>query len=101
MVYAMFNTLAPTITLQGVIYDPDRFVGELVQIDNSDNVIYSAFSGTWIQDTSIYKIIRISHNNTGTSMDIDFVPITTLLNPTDFYIVDTSYNAATSKKLAF
>lgn len=101
MVYALFNTLAPSITLQGVIYDPDRFVGELVQIDNSDNVIYSSFAGTWIQDTSIYKIIRISHNGTGTSMDIDFVPITTLLNPTDFYIVDTTYNSATSKKLAF
>lgn len=101
MVYNTFSDVRPTVTLQGVIYDPDRFVGELVQVDNTDNVVYSGFTQTWVQDTSIYRIIRIAHNNTGTSMDIDLVPITTLLNPTDFYIVNTSYTSAISKQLAF
>lgn len=99
MVYEFFNSARRVITLSNCIYDPDRFVGELVQINNIDNVTYNGT--TFVQDTTLYRIIKISHNNTGTSMDIDLITVDGMLQTSDVYILDTSYVSTVSKRISF
>jgi len=99
MVHTFFSSARRIITLSNCIYDPDRFVGELVQINNIDNVTYNGT--TFVQDTTLYRIIRISHNATGTSMDIDLITVDGMLKTDDMYIVGNSYVSTDNKKVSF
>jgi hypothetical protein len=99
MVHTFFSSARRIITLSNCIYDPDRFVGELVQIFNSDNMTYNGTS--FVTDSTLYRIIRIGHNATGTSMDIDFITVDGMLQTNDMYIVGNSYVSTDNKKVSF
>jgi hypothetical protein len=89
MVYDFYSEYRPTITLRGCIYDTDRYVGEVVQVANNDNVYYNG--ATFVQDVGYYRIISINHANTGSSMDITLVSLADLPQRPLMYIVDETY----------
>jgi len=91
MIYDFYVQNKPIITLNGMIFDVDRTVGELVKVDSNYN---NNDPGT------LYRIIKIGHN-IGTSMDVDLVNITTIYNRTDIFIVGTSYSDGDVKRLGY
>ncbi len=91
MIYDFYVDIKPIITLEGVQYDPDRFVGELVKLDS----IYNSST------TDIYRIIKIGHSSIGTRMDVDLVKVTGLPQTSDMFIIGTSYSGATVKQLSY
>lgn len=99
MVYDFYSQYRPIITLTDSIYDPDRYVGEIVQVFNEDNVVYDGTS--FVQDTGFYRIIGITHNDTGASMDIELVSIAGLPDRQDMYIVDTVYSGSDTRLISY
>lgn len=99
MVHDFYSSYRPIITLTDSIYDPDRYVGEIVQCANDDNVIYSG--GSFIQDTGLYRIIGITHSNTGANMDIELVSIAGLPDRNDMYIVNTVYASGDTRLISY
>lgn len=91
MIYDFYVESRPVITLSGVQFDTDRFVGELVQFSSQYNV---DVVGT------VYRIIKIGYN-IGTSMDISMVSVATLKKRPDFFIIGTSYSGATVRELGY
>lgn len=92
MIYDFYNELRPIITLDNVMYDPDRFVGEIVQLSSRYN--NDAFKK--------FRIIKIAHNNLGTTMSVDLVQVTSVPKRSDMFIIgDTSYTGATVKQLSY
>lgn len=91
MIYDFYNELRPIITLDNVQYDPDRFVGEIVKLSSryNDNPAVT------------YRIIKIAHNNLGTSMSVDLVQATNLPKRSNMFIIGTSYSSGDTKQLSY
>lgn len=91
MIYDFYNELRPIITLDNVQYDTDRFVGEIVQLSSRYN-----------DDAAKYfRIIKIAHNNLGTTMSIDLVQITSIPNRSDMFIINGSYSGSDTRELSY
>lgn len=91
MIFEFYNELLPIITLNNVQYDPDRFVGEIVQIDsiyNSDIAKY-------------FRIIRIAHEQLGTSMSVGLVQVTDIPKRSDMFIIGDTYSAGDTRELSY
>lgn len=91
MIYDFYNELRPIITLDNVQYDPDRFVGEIVQLSSRFN-----------NDAAKYfRIIKIAHSNLGTTMSVDLVQITSIPKRSDMFIINGSYSSGDIKQLSY
>ncbi len=99
MIFDFYGINKPVITLSGVQFDPDRYIGELVKIQTQYNTILSG--GIETTNTNIYRITSIAHDNTGTKMDISCVEVADLPNRSDMFIIGTVYAGATSKQLSY
>jgi len=91
MIYDFYSVLKPIITLDNVQYDPDRFIGEIVQIDSTYNS----------DATKYYRIIKVAHQNIGTSMSIGLVEITDLSKRSDMFIIGDSYVSGDTRNLSY
>jgi hypothetical protein len=100
MIYDFYSTPREIVTLQGCIYDPDRFVGEPIKIQSSFNRTYLG-GGSYMDNDDLYRIIAIRHSRTGTEMEIDAVNIEGLPTRDQFFIIGTTYSGANSRKLSY
>lgn len=99
MVYDFYAHNRPIVTLKNAIYDPDRFVGELVTLDSYYNRVYSG--GGYSSNNDLYRIINIRHSVTGTVMDVDLTVVTGLPTRDQMFLVGTSYLSANTRKLSY
>lgn len=91
MIYDFYNELRPIISLGGVMYDPDRFVGEIVKI-----------ASTYNNDAAKYfRIIKIGHEQLGTSMSVDLVQTTTIPKRNDMFIIGDTYSSGDVRQLSY
>lgn len=90
MIYDFYVDNKPMITLSNVMFDPDRYVGELVKL----NCMYNS-------SADIYRIVRLSHTNGGTSMSVSLVNVTGIPERSQMFIVGTSYSDGTTKKVSY
>lgn len=91
MIYDFYNELRPIITLANVQYDPDRLVGEIVQIN-------SIFNNN---PAKYFRIIKIAHENIGTSMSVGLVEVTSIPKRSDMFIIGTSYSGTDTRELSY
>lgn len=91
MVRDFYGVARPIITLEGCGYDPDRYLGELV------NLTYSP----WGLSSVKHRIVQIEHDGTGTTMTVKLVPVSDLPTYSNFFIVGNSYNGSDSRKLGY
>lgn len=91
LIFDFYNELRPIITLSSVQYDPDRFIGEIVQLSSTFNNASSKH----------FRIIKIAHESLGTTMSVDLVEVGSLPNRSQMFIIGTSYTSGTVKKLSY
>jgi len=91
MIYDFYSVLKPIITLENVMYDPDRFIGEIVQLDSTYNS----------DATKYFRIIKIAHQSTGTVMTIDLIEVTSIPKRSDMFIIGDSYVAGDTRYLSY
>jgi hypothetical protein len=99
MVYDFYSQYRPIITLSNAIYDPDRFIGEIVQCINNDTDVWNGIM--WVDNTVYYRIIGIRHSNAGATMEFTLVPIDNIPNRQDMYIVDETYISTDVRLLSY
>lgn len=99
LVFDFYGINKPIVTLNGSQYDPDRYVGELVKVQTQYNTILSG--GIATTNTNLYRIIGISHSNTGTTMDITLVEVANLPKRQDMFILGQAYSGGDSKQLSY
>jgi len=90
MFYDFYSTNRGIITLTEVGFDPDRYLGEVVE------VTYSA----WGLNNARHRIIGIDYTN-GATMDVKLAPIEGLPTRDDVFIVNTTYTNTTVKKVSY
>lgn len=90
MVYDLYSQTGEIITLSGCAYDPDRFLGEIVSVTSAD----------WSLSAVAHRIIAIRPRH-GAWMDVDVCAIGSLPVNGDLFVIGTSYNASTTKKLGY
>lgn len=90
MIFDFYNDPKPIITLNNVIYDPDRFVGELVKLNSM-----------FRNDGAVYRIIKLSHENIGTSMSVSLVDVSNLPTRANMFIIGTAYSAGDTRQLSY
>lgn len=99
MVYDFYSAYREVITLSNVQYDPDRYIGEIVKVQSLHNQVFNGVS--YIDNTSLYRIIRISHEEIGTSMNIDLVNIDGLPSRANMFIIGNTYSSGDTKQLSY
>lgn len=81
MYYDFYNNSRAIITLGGMGYDPDRYIGEIIQFD------YTAWAYS-----GLYRITALRHDSTGSRMDADIVPVNNLPIRDEMFIIGTTYD---------
>jgi hypothetical protein len=99
MVYDFYYDTRPIITLNNVQYDPDRFVGEIVKVQSTHNRVWTGSSFT--NDTTLYRIIKISHDGIGTSMSIDLVSVAGIPSKSTMFIIGNTYSGSDNRSLSY
>jgi hypothetical protein len=90
MLYDFYHTNRAIITLDGVGYDPDRYLGEVVELSNDD----------WSIDHDRYRIISLEYQN-GAKMSVKLAPVEGLVTRDDVFIVATTYSDGTTKEVSY
>lgn len=91
MVKDFYQTARPTRVLSGCGYDPDRQVGETV------NLTYAP----WGLSAAPHRIIGIRHADTGATMEVTLVDSSGLIGTANVFIVGTSYAPGTVRQLSY
>jgi hypothetical protein len=78
------------VTLDGVGYDPDRYLGEVVTLTYSD----------WGLSAAEHRIIALDYNN-GAKMTVTLAPIEGLITRDDVFIVNNTYSDGTTKMVSY
>ncbi len=99
LIYAFYYDARPIITLDNVQFDPDRFVGEIVKVQSTYNRLWTGSS--WTNDNTLYRIIKIAHDGTGTSMTIDLVSVAGIPARQSMFIIGTSYTGTDNRSLSY
>lgn len=99
MIYDFYIGANPIVTLQDALYDPDRYVGELVQIHSTWNQIWNG--SAYIDNNNLHRIIGIAHDNTGQKMTLTLVDVTGVPNFSDMFIIGTVYAGADVNSLGY
>lgn len=90
MTYDFYAAATSTITITGVGYDMDRYVGETVGLTSTAQG-YSALD---------CRIVAIDEKD-GAAMDVDLAPIAGLPKRSGCWIVGTSYSGANTRELSY
>lgn len=90
MYWDFYHTNRAIVTLGGVGYDPDRYLGEVVTLTY----------GEWGLSASEHRIIALDYSN-GDTMSVTLAPIDGLPTRDDVFIVGASYTDGTSKMVSY
>lgn len=92
MAFDFYSQPRPVVTLSGCGYDPDRYVGERV------NLTYAG----WGYTNEPHRIVAIRPQD-GATMDLDLIPIGDLPVAGDFFQFNTTYASpgSTSRQLVY
>lgn len=90
MIYDFYHTNRALITLGNVGYDPDRYLGEVVEITFSE----------WSLSHTRHRIIALEYMN-GSLMNVTLAPIAGLVTREDVFIVGTTYNNGDLKQVSY
>lgn len=99
MVHDFNGTPRSMLTLDQCFYDPDRYLGEIVQCNNSENIEWNG--STWVSITSLYRITGIEYQDAGDWMSVSLISIAGLPVHDDFYIVDETYSNGDVRLLGY
>ena len=91
MIYDFYTANKPIIKLSGCMFDPDRYVGEIVYIASTNFQI----------DGEFYRIIGISHDSLGTTMDVSLVNVNSIPIHSDMFVVGDTYSDSDTKQLSY
>lgn len=91
MIYDFYVANKPVIKLSGVIFDTDRFVGEIVYLA----------SVNFQNDGEFYRIIALSHDGLGTSMDVSLVNVNSIPIHSDMFIIGDTYSDSDTRTLSY
>lgn len=91
MYWDFYSQPRPIVTLSGCGFDPDRYLGEVVNLT----------SQAWGVSAVPHRIVAIRPSRAGALMEVDLVPIAGLPKNADFYIGGQSYADATQLQLAY
>lgn len=86
-----YGTVRDRRTLAECGYDPDRAVGEVV------NLTYSPWSLSAVQ----HRISSVRHADTGGTMEVGLVPVSGLPSTSSVFLVGTSYSGSDSRELSY
>lgn len=90
MYYDFYHVNRALITLDGVGYDPDRYLGEVVTITYSD----------WGLSAAEHRIVSLDYSN-GATMTVGLAPIEGLITRDEVFIVGNIYTDGTTKKVSY
>lgn len=90
MYYDFYHVNRAIVTLGGVGYDPDRYLGEVVTLSYAE----------WGLSLSEHRIIGLDYTN-GSTMDVTLAPIDGLPIRSDMFIVGSSYSDGTTKLVSY
>jgi hypothetical protein len=90
MVMDFYATTRARRHVTGIGYDPDRVVGEVVTLTCDQPSISGA-----------HRMNTIAPGDTGATMDVDLVDVSDIPVLTDFFLVDTAYADATTRKWGY
>lgn len=90
MVYDFYHTNHAIITLDGVGYDPDRYLGEVVEVTNS----------SWGMTAKQHRIIGLDYTN-GATMTVKLAPLDDLPTSNDVFIVYHEYVNADERMVSY
>lgn len=90
MIYDFYHTNRALITLGGVGYDPDRYLGEVVELTFSE----------WSLSHAEHRIIALEYTN-GDLMNVTLAPIDGLPTRDDVFIVGVAYSDGTTKQVSY
>ncbi len=90
MYYDFYHVNRAIVTLGGVGYDPDRYLGEVVTLTYAE----------WGLSASEHRIISLDYSN-GETMVVGLAPIDGLPTRDDVFIVGSTYLDATTKMVSY
>lgn len=90
MVYDFYHENRAIVLLEGVGYDPDRYLGEVVEISNT----------AWGLSNAEHRIISLEYQN-GAKMSVRLAPIEGLVTRNDVFIVGTTYSDADVRLVSY
>lgn len=90
MYYDFYHVNRAIVTLDGVGYDPDRYLGEVVTLTHAE----------WGLSLAKHRIIALDYTN-GDSMRVSLAPISGLPTRDDVFIVGNTYSDGTVKMVSY
>lgn len=87
----VYGVVRPTRKLEGMGYDPDRTLGEIVPVTLS----------AWGLSAVNHRITSIDVNETGATMSMSITPITGIPLTTDMFLIDQSYSGGDTRQLGY
>lgn len=87
----IYGQVRPTRKLSGLGYDPDRTIGEVVQLT----------CAAWGLSAVNHRIVAIEPRETGKLMDLSVTPITGILAASDLFIIGTTYAGGDVRSLGY
>lgn len=91
MAYDFSSTTKPVITLSDCPFDPDRYIGEIVDYNST---AYAPLNG-------LYRITGLSHDLGGISMSIKMVNVVSLPVRGNMFIIGTSYSGSDTRQVSY
>jgi hypothetical protein len=90
MYYDFYHENRAIVTLGGVGYDPDRYLGEVVTVTYAE----------WGLAAAEHRIIGLDYSN-GDTMTVSLAPIEGLITRDDVFIVNNTYADGTTKMVSY
>jgi hypothetical protein len=91
MYTTFYGAARPTVSVSGCVHKPSRYVGQTIALSNS----------AWSMTSVAHVILSIRHSETGIKADYELAYVGDLPDPTQFFIVGTSYTGVTVKYLGW
>lgn len=88
--YDFYSVNRSIITLSGVGFDPDRYLGEVVELTYAP----------WSLNKARHRIVGINYSN-GATMDVKLVPISGLITRDGVFIVGKTYETSDVRLVAY
>lgn len=87
----VYGVVRPTRVFEGMGYDPDRTIGEVIAVTLSD----------WSLSSTSHRITEIAPNDTGATMSLKATPLTGIPTTAQLFMIGTSYVDADSRELGY
>jgi len=90
MYYDFYHTNRAIITLNNTGYDPDRYLGEVVELTFAE----------WGLSSARHRIIGLDYSN-GDTMNVMLAPISGLPTRDTVFVVGSTYSDGTTKEVSY